>query len=648
MKRISKVIPWILAFALLIFCFAAVLPSQANADSDPSRYPTVFVHGLYGFGSYDKINDILPYWGSHTGSVIKELTGEGHPCYAASVGPFSSTWDRACELYAQITGTRTDYGIAHSQRCGHERYGRDFTGKGLIPNLNWDSAHPINLIGHSFGGVTIRMFVDLLYDGASEEVEASRAAGETVSPLFTGGHNGWIHSVTTVSSPHNGSTFIDANPLSTIVGPRFFFYAFHGVNTALPGMLDPMLDQFGLYKGDNESAVSMVSRILSSDFYSHDDNAVNDMRIPHAMALNAQMELRSDIYYFSIYGQTTITTGGITVPQPDVEPYLLPFCLTMTQYRGNSGTTWVEGTGSLKRSGTVPSFALDETWHPNDGMVNVVSGRYPFHFEGNSKVEDPHTDYTAGSSVSPGIWNVFPVENLDHIDIVGGIISHIPRVHDLYHSIMDAIASTKPGKSTPAPAPAPSRHEGCPSANMTDVPEGAWFHTFVDYVLEHGLMSGTSATTFSPDNTVTRAMVVQTLYAMDGKPATGASAPFTDVSSGQYYAAAVAWAHSHGVVSGYDDGTFRPNTPITRQQLVTILYAYAVYRNADTSPRASMDGFADAAQVENYAAVPTQWALASGLIQGRSTDTGTRICPNDTAMRSELAVMLKNLREKIL
>lgn len=648
MKRISKVIPWILAFALLIFCFAAVLPSQANADSDPSRYPTVFVHGLYGFGSYDKLNDILPYWGSHTGSVIKELTGEGHPSYAASVGPFSSTWDRACELYAQITGTRTDYGIAHSKRCGHDRYGRDFTGKGLIPNLNWDSAHPINLIGHSFGGVTIRMFVDLLYDGASEEVEASRAAGETVSPLFAGGHNGWIHSVTTVSSPHNGSTFIDANPLSTIVGPRFFFYAFHGVNTALPGMLDPMLDQFGLYKGDNESAVSMVSRILSSDFYSHDDNAVNDMRIPHAMALNAQMELRSDIYYFSIYGQTTITTGGITVPQPDVEPYLLPFCLTMTQYRGNSGTTWVEGIGSLKRSGTVPSFALDETWHPNDGMVNVVSGRYPFHFEGNSKVEDPHTDYTAGSSVSPGIWNVFPVENLDHIDIVGGIISHIPRVHDLYHSIMDAIASTKPGKSTPAPAPAPSRHEGCPSANMTDVPEGAWFHTFVDYVLEHGLMSGTSATTFSPDNTVTRAMVVQTLYAMDGKPATGASAPFTDVSSGQYYAAAVAWAHSHGVVSGYDDGTFRPNTPITRQQLVTILYAYAVYRNADTSPRASMDGFADAGQVENYAAVPTQWALASGLIQGRSTDTGTRICPNDTAMRSELAVMLKNLREKIL
>ena len=631
MKRISKVIPWILAFALLIFCFATVLPSQANADSDPSRYPTVFVHGLYGFGSYDKINDILPYWGSHTGSVIKELTGEGHPCYAASVGPFSSTWDRACELYAQITGTRTDYGIAHSKRCGHDRYGRDFTGNGLIPNLNWDSAHPINLIGHSFGGVTIRMFVDLLYDGCAEEVEASRAAGETVSPLFTGGHNGWIHSVTTVSSPHNGSTFIDANPLSTIVGPRFFFYAFHGVNTALPGMLDPMLDQFGLYKGDNESAVSMVSRILSSDFYSHDDNAVNDMRIPHAMALNAQMELRSDIYYFSIYGQTTITTGGITVPQPDVEPYLLPFCLTMTQYRGNSGTTWVEGTGSLKRSGTVPSFALDETWHPNDGMVNVV-----------------HTDYTAGSSVSPGIWNVFPVENLDHIDIVGGIISHIPRVHDLYHSIMDAIASTKPGKSTPAPAPAPSRHEGCPSANMTDVPEGAWFHTFVDYVLEHGLMSGTSATTFSPDNTVTRAMVVQTLYAMDGKPATGASAPFTDVSSGQYYAAAVAWAHSHGVVSGYDDGTFRPDTAITRQQLVTILYAYAVYRNADTSPRASMDGFADAAQVENYAAVPTQWALASGLIQGRSTDTGTRICPNDTAMRSELAVMLKNLREKIL
>ena len=283
-------------------------------------------------------------------------------------------------------------------------------------------------------------------------------------------------------------------------------------------------------------------------------------------------------------------------------------------------------------------------------MVNVVSGRYPFHFEGNTKVEDPHTDYTAGRSVSRGIWNVFPVENLDHIDIVGGIISHIPRVHDLYHSIMDAIASTSSGGSAPAPspAPAPSRHEGCPSANMTDVPESAWFHTFVDYVLEHGLMSGTSGTTFSPNGTVTRAMVVQTLYAMDGKPATGASAPFKDVTSDKYYAAAVAWAQSHGVVSGYDDGTFRPDVAITRQQLVTILYAYAGYRGANTASRASLDGFADASAVEGYAVEPTRWALAAGLIQGRSTDTGTRICPNDTALRAELAVMLKNLKEKIL
>ena len=161
-------------------------------------------------------------------------------------------------------------------------------------------------------------------------------------------------------------------------------------------------------------------------------------------------------------------------------------------------------------------------------------------------------------------------------------------------------------------------------------------------------MNGTSGTTFSPNGTVTRAMVVQTLYAMDGKPATGASAPFKDVTSDKYYAAAVAWAQSHGVVSGFDDGTFRPDVAITRQQLVTILYAYAGYRGANTASRASLDGFADASAVEGYAVEPTRWALAAGLIQGRSTDTGTRICPNDTALRAELAVMLKNLQEKIL
>lgn len=644
MKRISKGITWILSFALLLLLTAAALPSKANADSDPSRYPSVFVHGLYGFGSYDKINDILPYWGSHTGSVIDELSSEGHPCYAASVGPFSSTWDRACELYAQITGTRTDYGIAHSRRCGHDRYGRDFTGNGLIPDFTWDSAHPINLIGHSFGGVTIRFLTDLLYDGNPEEIAASRAAGESVSPLFSGGHIEWVHSITTVSSPHNGSTFLDANPISTIVGPRFFFYAFHGINTTLPGIYDPMLDQFGLHQEDGESAPEMIARIATSDFYSHNDNAVNDMHIPRALAMNAAMEMRPEIYYFSIYGCTTSTVGGVTVPQLDIEPYLLPFSTTMSQFSGMSGTSWSEGIGSEAKSGTVPSFPLDASWQPNDGMVNVPSGRYPFHFEGNTKTEDPHRDYTVGQSVSPGIWNVFPVENLDHIDIVGGIISHIPQVHDLYHNVMTAIGSTT-GGSAPAPS---GRHEGCPSVNMTDVPESAWFHLFVDYVMENSLMNGTSPTTFSPEDTVTRGMVVQTLYAMDGKPATGAAAPFADVTSDKYYAAAVAWAHSHGVVSGYDDGTFRPDTAITRQQLVTILFAYATYRGRDSGARQSLAGYADAGSVDSYAAIPTQWALASELIQGRATGSGTLIAPNATAMRSELAVMLTNLKEKIL
>ena len=189
---------------------------------------------------------------------------------------------------------------------------------------------------------------------------------------------------------------------------------------------------------------------------------------------------------------------------------------------------------------------------------------------------------------------------------------------------------------------------GCPTADYTDVDHDGWYHTFVDYVVEKGLMSGTSATTFSPEASVTRAMVAQTLYAMEGKPGGSPSAGFGDVSGSAWYAPAVNWCAANGIAAGYENRTFHPNENITRQQLAIMFYAYVRYKGVDVSKEADLSGYTDADEVASYAQTPMAWAVEAGLISGRQTEQGLRLSPNKTAMRSELAVMLKNLNENIL
>ena len=106
----------------------------------------VFVHGLSGWGSYDKTYSYMPYWGMRAGDLIEYLRQKGYDCNAASVAPTGSAWDRACELYAQLYGKRVDYGRAHSGKYGHERFGRDFSSCPL-----GDESSSMVLLGHSFG-----------------------------------------------------------------------------------------------------------------------------------------------------------------------------------------------------------------------------------------------------------------------------------------------------------------------------------------------------------------------------------------------------------------------------------------------------------------------------------------------------------------
>lgn len=179
---------------------------------------------------------------------------------------------------------------------------------------------------------------------------------------------------------------------------------------------------------------------------------------------------------------------------------------------------------------------------------------------------------------------------------------------------------------------------------FTDVRTGDWWYGNVLYVYEKGLMTGTSQTTFSPQATTTRGMIVTILHRLAGSPGAG-GAPFTDVSAGQYYAVPIAWAASHGIVNGYDAARFGPNDPITREQMAAILYRYADRMGYDTTALGDPSQFRDSGRIHAYAWTPLAWANGRGLINGKGDGV---LDPTGQATRAEVAAILQRFCEGFL
>ena len=176
-----------------------------------------------------------------------------------------------------------------------------------------------------------------------------------------------------------------------------------------------------------------------------------------------------------------------------------------------------------------------------------------------------------------------------------------------------------------------------PAMPFTDVNEGDWFYDVVLYAYDNGLMTGVSATEFAPNQTTTRGMIVSMLARLEGVT-NAEDAGFADVAANDWYATAVNWAASVGVVNGYEDDTFRPNAPITREQMAAILYNYADYKGYDVSARADLSDYADAASISSWAEDVLAWANAEGLINGM---TATTIDPQGATTRAQTAAMFE-------
>ena len=345
----------------------------------------IFVHGLSGWGSYDAAYRRMPYWGMRGGDLMAFLREKGFDCHAASVAPTGSAWDRACELYAQLAGCRADYGEAHSRLYRHGRYGRDFSGCPLIPA--WNDKTRLVLLGHSFGGATVRMFSELLAHGDEEERRAT--APEERSPLFDGGMETRIHSLVALASPMNGSTACDM---------------FH----------DPGFDPAGVKVPLWSKALARMMRRGTrprEDGRDPRDYAGPDMYLDRARELNERMAVLPGVYYFSVpCSATEQLSDGTHRPKRGIEPLFAARSRQIGVYTGK----------------TAGGLAIDERWRENDGLVNTVSAAVP--------TGAPFRALDRKQPV-PGLWNVFPVLDGDHMWLQGGLLHR----HDIRPFYLDLL-----------------------------------------------------------------------------------------------------------------------------------------------------------------------------------------------------------------
>ncbi len=339
----------------------------------------IFCHGLSGWGEYDRQYKRIPYWGMRNGDLMEHLRSLGYDCHAASVAPKGSAWDRACELYAQLAGTVVDYGRAHSLAMGHDRCGKDFSKNPLISEWNADTR--IVLLGHSFGGATVRLLAQLLAEG--DEAERQNTHPLDISPLFLGGMGQRIAAVVTLAAPTNGTVSYD----------MYMDPDFHPEEISVPLKYE-MLSR--MMRGG--------TRVKKTD-RSPDDAANYDMTIDHAAALNSRIHLLDHVYYFSVACCSTIRQeDGTYVPDlKKTEGMFVRTSTLMGQYQGKSPG----------------GIVIGPEWRPNDGLVNVISARAPFN--------DPQKPFDA-NDIQPGIWNVLPDYDGDHASMQGGFaIRHDPR-----------------------------------------------------------------------------------------------------------------------------------------------------------------------------------------------------------------------------
>ncbi|MDS0527374.1 lipase [Clostridium sp. SHJSY1] len=408
MKNIKKIFVSFLLSLFIIFAMPLNTLATTNSDNKSStttnnnlpnlnnNYPIVMVHGLCGWGNTEMFNE--NYWGGNT-SLKELLNDKGYTVFTPTIGPISSNWDRACELYAYLKGGTVDYGEAHSKKHGHARYGRTYSG--VYPQLGEYSAknelQKIHLFGHSMGGQTSRLLAKLLEQGDQDEINAT---GGKTSPLFTGNKH-WIDSITTLCTPHDGSTEAEMQDNFEPYVHQFFaaIAANAGLNSSTTANFDLRLDQWGLKKNSNESLDNYINRVFKSNIWKDTkDLSIWDLSLEGAKEFNIKVPALNDIYYFSISCSNTHKDlfSNYQIPNINMHPLMIKSSIAMGRYTQDEPN----------------KVKVDSSWWENDGLVPLISAIAPH--EGST---DKIVNYNGNPQI--GVWNYMGnIDNIDHLEVI--------------------------------------------------------------------------------------------------------------------------------------------------------------------------------------------------------------------------------------
>lgn len=390
---------------------------QTNKVAKQSQYknqdPIILVHGFNGFTDDINPNVLSHYWGGDKLNIRQELEQNGYNAYEASISAFGSNYDRAVELYYYIKGGTVDYGAAHAERYGHERYGKTYEGV----YKDWQPGQKVHLVGHSMGGQTVRQLEELLRNGSQEEIEYQKTHGGDISPLLQGGHDNMVSSITTLGTPHNGTHASDKLGNEAIVRQIAFDIGKQLGNKN--SRVDFGLSQWGLKQQPGESYLSYLSRAKTSKLWQTKDNGLYDLTRDGATDLNRKTSLNPNIVYKTYTGEATHSTL-FGKHKADYNLFL-PFTVTAN----------------------LIGKSTEKEWRENDGLVSVISSQHPF-----------NQAYTEATDTNQkGIWQVTPTKHdWDHVDFVGQDSTDTKRTREelqqFWYDLADDLVQTEALTST--------------------------------------------------------------------------------------------------------------------------------------------------------------------------------------------------------
>lgn len=409
---------------------------MANGKDFRNRYPIILVHGFMGWGRDEALG--FKYWGGNV-DIEARLNDMHFHTRTATVGPISSSWERAVELYHYIVGGRVDYGAAHARKYGVKRFGHTFPG--IYPLVS--ETNKIHLVGHSMGGLTVCEFESMLRNGSEEEREYFAShPDEGISDLFLGGKH-WVHSVTGIAPGFNGSTAFDNTDgqghMVTLIKQAILFLA--SLDGADPAefVYDFKLDQWGLKREKGEHLVEYLERVFESELWKSRNISFADLTSAGAAKIGRErLRMFPETYYFSFSGKATFINPitKFALPNATMNPMFIPGALSM---------------GRNQENAEFPGEAIE--WRDNDGCIPCAATRHVF--------GQPYRDAElADMSFPAGTWNVFPVmHGWDHGDLIGLGASFALRrreIMPLYADLARILTSIEPAAdAAPAQIAAP-------------------------------------------------------------------------------------------------------------------------------------------------------------------------------------------------